>query len=189
MQRVCVNCGSSPGFDGVYAAAARQLGLTLVRNNCELVYGGAEVGLMGEVANTVMTAGGSAIGVIPQALADKVSHRGLTQLYVVASMHERKQMMQELSDAFIALPGGFGTMEELTELLTWAQLDIHRKPIGLINVSGYFDSFLFFLDHAVAEGFMKQEHRAMLLVAEEPESLLGLFRGYEPPTVEKWINR
>jgi uncharacterized protein (TIGR00730 family) len=189
MKRVCVNCGSSPGFDGIYAAAARQLGLALVRNKFELVYGGAEIGLMGEVANTVMAGGGSAIGVIPQVLADKVSHRGLTELHVVSSMHERKQMMHDLSDAFIALPGGFGTIEEITELLTWAQLGIHGKPIGLMNVSGYFDAFLSFLDHAVSEGFMKQEHRAMLLVAEEPEALLEQFRAYKPPTVEKWMNR
>jgi uncharacterized protein (TIGR00730 family) len=189
MKRVCVNCGSSPGFDEVYRAAARELGNALVRRKIVLVYGGAEVGLMGEVANTVMETGGSAIGVIPQALADKVSHRGLTELHIVSSMHERKQMMHDLSDAFIALPGGYGTIEEITELLTWAQLGIHQKPVGLINVSGYYDSFLSFLDHAVSEGFMKQEHRAMLFVSEEPEALLDHFMAYEPPTVEKWINR
>jgi uncharacterized protein (TIGR00730 family) len=188
MRRVCVNCGSSPGFDRIYLEAARKLGSTLVRNNLELVYGGADVGLMGEVANTTIQAGGKAIGVIPQSLADKVSHQGLTELRIVASMHERKKMLFDLSDAFIALPGGFGTIEEITELLTWAQLGFHQKPCGLINVSGYFDSFLSFLDHAVSQGFMKEEHRAMVLVSVEPEGLLEQFRSYAPPKVEKWVN-
>jgi uncharacterized protein (TIGR00730 family) len=188
IKRVCVNCGSSPGFNRVYIEAARKLGSALVRCNLELVYGGADVGLMGEVANTVMQAGGTAIGVIPQSLIHKVSHRGLTQLHVVASMHERKQMMVELSDAFIALPGGFGTLEEMTEILTWAQLGFHEKPCGLINVSSYFDSFLSFLDHAVSEGFMKQEHREMLLVSEDPEVLLERLRSYVAPKIEKWID-
>jgi uncharacterized protein (TIGR00730 family) len=163
------------------------LGRALVQDNLELVYGGAEVGLMGEVANTVIAAGGVAIGVIPQAIAHRVSHRGLSKLYVVASMHERKQKMFDLSDACIALPGGFGTFEEITELLTWAQLGFHKKPCGLINVSGYFDLLLSFLDHAVAEGFMKQEHRDMLLVSEDPIELLKRFRTYAAPDVEKWI--
>jgi uncharacterized protein (TIGR00730 family) len=187
MKRICVNCGSSPGFDRVYVEAARGLGSTLVRNKLELVYGGAEVGLMGEVANAVMQAGGTAIGVIPQFLSDKVSHRGLSKLHIVASMHERKQMMADLSDAFIALPGGFGTLEEMTEILTWAQLGFHKKPCGLMNVAAYFDSFLSFLDHAVSEGFMKQEHREMLLVSESPDALLESFKSYEAPKVEKWI--
>ena len=146
------------------------------------------MGLMGEVASAVMQAGGTAIGVIPQFLADRVSHRGLTELHIVTSMHERKQMMVELSDAFIALPGGFGTLEEMTEILTWAQLGFHEKPCGLINVSGYFDSFLSFLDHAVSEGFMKQEHRDMLFVSDDPATLLERFRSYAAPKVEKWID-
>jgi uncharacterized protein (TIGR00730 family) len=187
VKRVCVNCGSSPGFDPVYAEAARKLGCALVSSNLELVYGGAEVGLMGEIANAVIHEGGTAIGVIPQAFAHKVSHKRLTKLHVVASMHERKQMMFDLSDAFIALPGGFGTLEEMAELLTWAQLGFHKKPCGLLNVSGYFDRFLSFLDYAVAEGFMKQEHRTMLLVVKEPIELLERFRAYVAPRVEKWI--
>jgi uncharacterized protein (TIGR00730 family) len=188
MKRVCVNCGSNPGFNGIYMETARKLGNALVCHNLELVYGGAEVGLMGEVANAVMQAGGTAIGVIPQFLADRVSHRGLTELHIVGSMHERKQMMAELSDAFIALPGGFGTLEEIAELLTWAQLGFHEKPCGLINVAGYYDSFLSFLDHAVSEGFMKQEHRNMLLVTGDPAALLERFKTYAAPQVEKWIN-
>jgi uncharacterized protein (TIGR00730 family) len=187
MKRICVNCGSSPGFDPVYAEAARKLGSALVRANIELVYGGAEVGLMGEVANALLHGGGTVIGVIPQAFAHKVSHNGLTKLHVVASMHERKQMMFDLSDAFIALPGGFGTLEEMAELLTWAQLGFHEKPCGLVNVSGYFDQFLAFLDHSVAEGFMKREHRTMLLVSKDPIELLERFNAYAAPSVEKWI--
>jgi uncharacterized protein (TIGR00730 family) len=187
MKRVCVNCGSSPGFDRIYREAARTLGRALVKDNLELVYGGAEVGLMGEVADAVIEAGGAAIGVIPQALAHKVSHRGLAKLYVVATMHERKQKMFDLSDACIALPGGFGTLEEIAELLTWAQLGFHKKPCGLINVSGYFDLFLSFLDRAVTEGFMKQVHRDMLLVSADPHELLKHFKTYVAPDVEKWI--
>jgi uncharacterized protein (TIGR00730 family) len=187
MKKVCVNCGSNPGFNPVYKETARKLGKALVSCNLELVYGGAEVGLMGEVANAVMQAGGIAIGVIPQFLADRVSHRGLTELHIVASMHERKQMMTELSDAFIALPGGFGTLEEIAEILTWAQLGFHKKPCGLINIAGYFDSFLAFLDHAVSEGFMKKAHREMLLVSDDPTALLECFKSYEAPLVEKWI--
>jgi uncharacterized protein (TIGR00730 family) len=187
MKRICVNCGSSPGFGPAYLEAARKLGSTLAGRNLELVYGGAEVGLMGEVANAILQAGGTAIGVIPQFLADKVSHRGLTELHVVSTMHERKQMMADLSDAFIALPGGYGTIEEVTELLTWAQLGFHKKPIGLLNVSGYFDSFLSFLDHTVSEGFTKQEHRDMLFVSEEPEILLNRFKSFVVPMVDKWV--
>jgi uncharacterized protein (TIGR00730 family) len=188
MKRVCVNCGSSSGINGIYIETARKLGIALVSRNLELVYGGARVGLMGELANSVMHSGGTAIGVIPQFLADRVSHRGLTELHIVGTMHERKQMMSELSDAFIALPGGFGTLEEITELLTWAQLGFHKKPCGLLNVAGYYDSFLSFLDHSVSEGFMKQEHRDMLLVCDDPSALLDRFSSYAAPKVEKWID-
>ena len=187
MKRVCVNCGSSPGFNHVYAEAARKLGRTLAGQCLELVYGGAEVGLMGEVANAILQEGGTAIGVIPQFLVDKVSHRGLSRLHIVSTMHERKQMMLDLSDAFVALPGGFGTLEEIMELLTWAQLGFHKKPVGLMNVSGYFDPFLSFLNRAVTEGFIKQEHRDMLFVSEDPEDLLKRFGSYAAPKVEKWI--
>jgi uncharacterized protein (TIGR00730 family) len=188
MKRVCVYCGSSPGCNRAYMEAARNLGSCLAGNRLELVYGGAEVGLMGEVANTVMQAGGRVIGIIPESFAQKVSHRGLTELHIVTSMHERKQMMADLSDAFIALPGGLGTLEEIAELLTWAQLGLHQKPCGLLNISGYFDPLLSFLDHAVSEGFIGQEHREMLLVSQEPEDLLERFRSYIAPKVEKWID-
>jgi uncharacterized protein (TIGR00730 family) len=187
MKKVCVYCGSNPGVNGIYAEEARRLGNTLVQYNLELVYGGAEVGLMGEVANAVLKAGGKVIGVLPQAFADKVSHRGLTELHLADSMHARKQMMFDLSDAFIALPGGFGTIEEFTELLTWAQLGFHAKPCGLMNVCGYYNPFLSFLDHAVSQGFIKQAHREMVFASEEPSALLEHFRSYVAPKTEKWI--
>ena len=188
MKRICVNCGSSPGVKPAYREAAQRLGRTLVSRGLELVYGGAEVGLMGEVANAVMGAGGVAIGVIPRSFAHKVSHRGLRELHIVGSMHERKQMMFDLSDAFIVLPGGLGTLDELAELLTWSQLGLHGKPCGLINVSGYFDPLLTFLDTAVSEGFMRREHREMLLVSDEPEELLERFGSYSAPKIEKWLD-
>jgi uncharacterized protein (TIGR00730 family) len=186
MKRVCVYCGSSYGRKPNYLEAARSLGVALARQNLDLVYGGADVGLMGELANAVLGAGGKALGVIPESFAHRVSHQGLTKLYIAASMHERKKMMFDLSDAFIALPGGFGTLEEFTELLTWAQLGFHQKPCGLLNVSGYFDRFLSFLDHAMAEGFMKPLHRELLLVSEEPDALLERFRAHAPIEIDKW---
>jgi len=187
MKRICVNCGSSPGYDQCYMTMARRLGQALVDRQHELVYGGAGVGLMGEVADTVLKGGGVARGIIPKAFAHKVSHRGLTELRIVGSMHERKTMMFELSDAFIALPGGFGTLEEAAEVLTWAQLGLHSKPCGLINVNGYFDYLLSFLDNAVSNGFMKREHREMLLVSGEPENLLSQMETYRAPNVDKWV--
>lgn len=187
MKRICVNCGSSPGFKECYMAKARQLGQAILDNQSELVYGGADVGLMGEIANTVLKGGGIVRGVIPESFADKVSHKGITELYIVGSMHERKKMMFDLSDIFIALPGGFGTLEEVFEILTWAQLGLQSKPCGLINVDGYFDQLLLFLDHSVSEGFMKQEHRQMLLVSDDPEDLLRQAETYTPPTTEKWV--
>jgi uncharacterized protein (TIGR00730 family) len=186
VKRICVNCGSSPGFGRQYLEAARRLGSALARRNLGLVYGGAEVGLMGEVANSVLESGGTVIGVIPESFAGRVSHRGLTELRIVGSMHERKQTMADLSDGFIALPGGYGTLEEITELLTWAQLGFHQKPCGLMNVGGYYDRFLSFLDHAVREGFIRQRHREMLLVSTEPEELLERFMSYQPSTADKW---
>jgi len=187
MRRLCVNCGSSPGFDPCYMSMARRLGQALVERGCELIYGGADVGLMGEVANTVLQAGGVVRGIIPESFAQKVSHKGLTELRIVPSMHERKKLMFDLSDAFIALPGGFGTLEEVAEVLTWAQLGLHTKPCGLINVNGYFDPFLSFLDGAVVEGFMKPEHRRMLLVADDPFGLLDQMAAYKAPMIEKWV--
>lgn len=187
MKRICVNCGSSPGTSDCYMAMARELGQAILENQCELIYGGADVGLMGEVADTVVKGGGVVRGVIPESFAHKVSHHGLTELHVVGSMHERKQMMFDLSDAFVALPGGFGTLEEIAELITWAQLGLHSKPCGLINVNGYYDLLLSFLDGAVSNGFIRRVHRSILLVSDSAGSLLDQMQSYEPPTTEKWV--
>ncbi len=186
MKRVCVNCGSSSGLNPCYLRMAQELGKAILERGLELVYGGADVGLMGEVADTVLNAGGSVIGVIPKSFAHRVSHKDLTELHIVGSMHERKAMMFDLSDGFIALPGGLGTLEEVSELLTWSQIGLSRKPCGIVNVNKYFDTLLSFLDGAVAEGFMKQEHRDMLLVDDSPGALLDKFYIYEAPSVDKW---
>ena len=188
MKRICVNCGSNSGNNPAYLEMAELLGKILAKRNLELVYGGASVGLMGKVADAVIQSGGSAIGVIPKLFADKVSHQVLTELYIVDSMHERKAKMFDLSDGFIALPGGFGTIEEITELLTWAQLGINKKPCGIINVNGYFDNLLAFFDLSVADGFIKIEHHEMLIVEDSPVTLLDRFEEYNAPDVEKWIN-
>src|SRR5919199_3791597 len=173
MRRVCVFCGSSPGADPAYAAAARRLAEVLVRRGIGLVYGGGSVGLMGVLADAALAAGGEVTGVIPRALqAREVGHAALPDLRVVETMHERKALMAELADGFVALPGGLGTLEEFFEVWTWAQLGIHAKPCGVLNVGGYFDPLLAFLDHAVAEGFVRDAYRAMLLVAAEPAPLL-----------------
>jgi uncharacterized protein (TIGR00730 family) len=186
--RLCVFCGSSAGQDPVYLETARLLGETLARNGIELVYGGASVGLMGAVADAVLANGGRVIGVMPQALVDKeIAHTGLSDLRVVGSMHERKAMMAELSDGFIALPGGLGTFEELFEVWTWAQLGYHKKPCALLNVAGFYDKLADFLDDVVERGFVKSIHRAMLIVKDEPAVLIDAIRAYEPPKVEKWI--
>jgi uncharacterized protein (TIGR00730 family) len=186
--RLCVFCGSSAGQDPVYIETARSLGKTLARNGIELVYGGASVGLMGAVADAALSEGGRVIGVMPQALVDKeIAHRGLSDLRVVGSMHERKALMAELSDGFIALPGGLGTFEELFEVWTWAQLGYHKKPCALLNVAGFYDKLADFLDNVVERGFVKPVHRAMLIVKDEPAALVKAIRGYEPPKVEKWI--
>jgi uncharacterized protein (TIGR00730 family) len=187
MKRICVYCGSSPGRRPEYAALASELGTALVREGLELVYGGAAVGLMGEVADAVLAAGGHAIGVIPRGLAERVGHSRLSECHVVDSMHQRKTMMFELADGFIALPGGMGTIEEIFEVLTWAQLGSHDKPCGLLDVQGYYQSLLAFLDHAVAERFIAPEHRDMVLVATTPDDLLARFRGYTPVRRSKWL--
>ncbi|MCP4574127.1 MAG: TIGR00730 family Rossman fold protein [bacterium] len=187
MKRICVNCGSSPGFDSVHMATARRLGEELLARGCELVYGGSDVGLMGEVADTVLAGGGTVHGVIPRLLAEKVAHRGPVELHVVESMHERKTLMADLSDAFVGLPGGFGTLEEIAELLTWNQLGIMAKPVGLLDVDGYYEHLLAFLDNAVAGGFMKQEHRDMVLVARDPADLLDQAAAWHAPTSAKWV--
>jgi uncharacterized protein (TIGR00730 family) len=188
MQRICVYCGSSPGGNEIYTRAAHELADALVQNGIELVYGGAHKGTMGILADAVMAQGGAVHGVIPQILEEKeIAHTGLTELHVVNSMHERKSMMAALSDAFIALPGGFGTLEELIEIVTWGQLRFHEKPCGVINVNGYFDKLLEFLDHMQAEEFLKPENRAMLLADSSPAGLIHQFEQYLPPATEKWI--
>jgi uncharacterized protein (TIGR00730 family) len=170
---VCVFCGSSHGNDPVYAEAARALGRELARRGIGLVYGGAGVGLMGELATAVLEAGGTAVGVIPRALVEReIAYDGLTELHVVETMHERKALMTELASAFAALPGGMGTLDELAEAITWGQLGIHAKPIGLLDVRGYFEPLLAFADRAVEAGFLRRDQRAALLVAEDAASLL-----------------
>ena len=188
LQRICVYCGSSPGNDELYTRAAQDLANVLVQNNIELVYGGAAKGTMGFLADAVLEHGGAVHGVIPKMLEEKeIAHTGLTRLHVVASMHERKSMMAALSDGFIALPGGFGTLEELVEIVTWGQLRFHEKPCGLLNVNGYFDKLLGFLDHMQDEGFLKSANRAMLLADDSPAGLLGQFETYTAPATDKWL--
>jgi uncharacterized protein (TIGR00730 family) len=190
MRRVCVFAGSSAGVRPEYRAAAAALGRVLCERDIELVYGGAHVGLMGAVADAVMAAGGRVTGVIPDALvAKELAHTGVTELHVVASMHERKALMADLSGGFIALPGGWGTWEELFEVLTWGQLGLHTKPCGLLNAGGYFDGLLAFMAHAMHEGFVRTEQNAMLLVADTPAGLLDQMAAYRPPRVEKWLER
>ncbi|HEX8559576.1 MAG TPA: TIGR00730 family Rossman fold protein [Pyrinomonadaceae bacterium] len=187
---MCVFCGSNEGARPAYVEAARAMGRALAVRGVGLVYGGGRVGLMGAVADAALGAGGEVIGVIPEALlAREVGHRSLTELRVVASMHERKALMADLSDAFVALPGGFGTFEEFCEVLTWSQLGIHRKPCGLLNVGGYYDALLALFDHAVGEGFVRPPHRALVVEATEPGAMLELLAGHRPPEVEKWIDR
>ena len=186
--RLCVFCGSNAGQDPVYLQTARALGETLAANGIGLVYGGASVGLMGAVADAVLAKGGEVTGVMPQALVDKeIAHKGLSDLRVVGSMHERKALMAELADGFIALPGGLGTFEELFEVWTWAQLGYHRKPCALLNAGGFYDKLISFLDDVTERGFVKPPHRAMLVVESEPAALIEAIRAYEPPKVIKWI--
>jgi len=189
MRRICVFCGSSPGKQAIYADGARQLAQALVEREIQLVYGGSHAGLMGIIADTIMVAGGTALGVIPQALVDKErAHNNLTQLYVVHSMHERKAKMAELADGFIAMPGGFGTLEEFLEIITWAQLGFHTKPTGLLNVGGYYDGLLNFFNHTVAEGFVRPANRKDILTADTPHGLLDQFDAYVPKPTDKWIS-
>ncbi|TDU71315.1 hypothetical protein EI77_02438 [Prosthecobacter fusiformis] len=186
--RIAIYCGSSGGHESLYRNAAEAVASFLAREGIGLVYGGGNVGLMGIIANAALKEGGEVIGVIPQALMDKeLGHGGVTELHVVRSMHERKQLMVDLSDGFIALPGGFGTLDELFETLTWLQLSFHEKPVGLLNVNGFFDGLLTFLDHMTAQGFLKQEHRDCLLVSDDPAELLSKMRQFRPPELGKWI--
>ncbi|VWX37001.1 putative cytokinin riboside 5'-monophosphate phosphoribohydrolase [Limnobacter sp. 130] len=188
MKNICVYCGSSSGSRVEYAEGARALAQALVANQLGLVYGGSNLGLMGAVAEEVLRLGGRAVGVIPQTLVTKeLAHPALTELYVTRDMHERKAMMAELSDGFIALPGGLGTFEELFEILTWAQLSFHHKPVGILNVNGYYDGLLSFLDHAHAEAFIRPQHRNMLMAHTDASKLLAAFKEYEAPAVVKWV--
>jgi uncharacterized protein (TIGR00730 family) len=190
MRSICVFCGSSSGSDLAYEDAARSLGETLAESGITLVYGGGHVGLMGVVANAALASGGEAVGVIPHSLVEReIAHNGLTDLHVVGSMHERKAMMSELSEGFIALPGGTGTMEEFFEVLTWAQLGEHGKPCGLLNVAEYYDPLLAVFDHMVANGFLSEANRSIVIVETEPITMLGRFEKYRPPQLPKWIDK
>ena len=189
MKRICVFAGSSAGGRSEYADGAERLGQALAGRGLELVYGAGDVGLMGALADSAIGAGGHVIGIIPRALVDReVAHRGLSDLRIVSSMHERKALMAELSDGFIALPGGLGTFEEFTEILTWAQLGIHIKPCGLLNIVGYYDRWLEFLDQAVAESFVVQKYRDLVLVESDAEVLLDRFERYRPPDLKRWAD-
>jgi len=189
-RRICVFCGSNLGTNPAYRSAAASLGRILVAREIELVYGAGNVGLMGVLANTVLEAGGRVIGVIPGSLMDKeVGHRDLTDLHIVNSMHERKAVMADLSDAFIALPGGFGTFEEFCEIVTWAQLGLHSKPCGLLNVKGYYDSLLELFDHSVREGFLREDNRTIVLEDRDVSRLLEKMSAFVPQPADKWVWR
>ena len=191
MRRLCVFCGSSPGARPAYGEAAEELGRLLVAEGIGLVYGGGKVGLMGRLADAVLAEGGEAIGVMPEALvAKEIGHPGLDDMRVVGSMHERKALMADLSDAFVALPGGLGTVEELFEVYTWSQLGLHLKPCALLDVEGYYEGIATFLSHAVQERFVRADHREMLIVEQEPRLLVERLRAFEPAAVvPKWIDR
>ena len=189
MDRICVFAGSNPGTSATYRAAADELGRTLARRRIGLVYGGARVGLMGALADAALASGGEVIGVIPEALvAREIAHAGLSELRLVGSMHERKALMNELADGFIALPGGWGTLEEWFEVLTWGQLGLHRKPCGLLNAAGYFDGLLRFIDHMIQQGFVRPEFRSAIVQTAAPEALLDSFEAYQAPHIPKWID-
>lgn len=189
MKRICVFCGSNAGADPIFLKTAESVGKFLAQENIELVYGGGRVGLMGKIADSVLENGGRVIGAIPAALDKKeIAHQGLTELFIVNSMHERKSLMAELADGFIALPGGFGTFEEFCEIITWAQLGIHQKPCGLLNVGGFYDHLIAQIDISVAQNFIRDEHRKLILVESEIEKLFVEMQNYQPPVIEKWID-
>jgi uncharacterized protein (TIGR00730 family) len=188
IQRVCVFCGSNVGNDPAYRQAAEDMGTAIARRGWGLVYGGGSVGLMGVVANAVLAAGGAVIGVIPEMLATKeLLHTGVTKMHVAPTMHARKALMEQSADAFVALPGGYGTFEELLEIITWAQLGLHAKPIGLLNICGFYDGLTAFFDHAIAAGFIKTRHRSLIVTAPTPCELLDRLATHEMPQVKKWI--
>ena len=190
MKRICVFCGSNVGARPAYASAARAMAAELVRRRLGVVYGGGGIGLMGVLADAMLERGGEVIGVIPRPLASKeLAHTGLTEMRVVESMHERKALMASLADGFVAMPGGLGTFEETLEILTWSQLGIHRKPIGLLNVEGYYDGLLAMIAHAVQEGFVPSEYRALSVSAPTPERLLDAMASWQPPDFpRRWLN-
>ncbi|SDL64427.1 hypothetical protein SAMN05660337_3484 [Maridesulfovibrio ferrireducens] len=190
MKSLCIFLGANPGNDEKYAEAARNMGRELAKRKITTIYGGSDMGLMGILAESALEAGGKVIGVIPDSLVKKnVSHPNLTELHVTESMHERKALMAELSDGFIAMPGGIGTMDEIFEIFTWAQLGFHNKPCGLLNIDGYYDKLLDFLGSVVEEGFLKGVHKDMLLTASSPAGIIDSFAGYEPPVVSKWVEK
>ena len=189
IRRLAIFCGSNPGARPEYKAVTRSFGNALCERGIEVVYGGSSVGLMAVLADTMLEAGGGITGVIPRMLVDReVANTALSDLRIVESMHERKSLMAELADGFVALPGGIGTLEEFFEIWTWAQLGMHEKPCGLLNVAGYFNPLLSFLDRAVDEGFVRQVHREMVIVESDPEALIDKFSEYDPPRVVKWLN-
>jgi uncharacterized protein (TIGR00730 family) len=190
MKHICVFCGSYSGSQPIYLETTQAIGQGIAQGGYTLVYGGGKVGLMGAVADSALAAGGAVVGVMPKALVDKeLAHTGLTELHVVDTMHTRKAMMAERADAFIALPGGFGTLDELFEIITWLQLGFHRKPIALLNVEGYFDPIIELIEHMAEEGFIKPEHRRVVMVSNSPADLLQRLPSYEAPDVVKWVHK
>jgi uncharacterized protein (TIGR00730 family) len=189
LKRICVFCGSRPGARPAYVQYAKRVGSLLAERGIGLVFGAGSVGLMGAVASAALARGGEAIGVIPYSLLPKEpAHPGLTKLHIVESMHQRKALMAELADAFLTLPGGFGTQEEFWETLTWAQLGLHEKPCGILNVQGYYDYLLQYIDHAIEHGFVRPEHRSLILVESDPDRLVSMLLEYRPPKLDRWIN-
>ena len=190
MKRICVFCGSNRGGRAGYATATRELASALVGAGLSVVYGGGRVGLMGELANEVLRLGGEVTGVIPRSLVEReVGHTGLSDLRVVETMHERKALMADLADGFLALPGGLGTLEEIFEVWTWAQLGMHHKPVAFLDMGGYYAPLVEFLDQATREGFVRRQHRAIAIIDDDPVALIAKMRAYSPPSVEKWIDR
>lgn len=189
MKRVCVFCGSNKGVRPAYIVAAQSLAQSLVNRNIGLVYGGGNIGLMGVIADEMLAQGGEVVGVIPHSLVQReVAHQHLTKQHIVNTMHERKALMAELSDGFIAMPGGMGTFDEFCEILTWAQLGIHQKPCGVLNVENYFTPLLAMFDHAVTEGFLRDSHRRLVLESATPDHLLDAFAAFQPQYTQKWLD-
>ncbi len=190
LKTICVFCAASPGLNPTYGDRAADMGRFLAESGRRLVYGGGCTGLMGALAEAALAAGGEVVGIMPRHLVDReVAHANLTELIVVNSMHERKAFLAEMSDGFLAMPGGLGTMEELFEIWTWGQLGLHRKPYGLFEVNGFFTPLLSFLDHAVTEGFIRPEYRRQLVVESDPASLIARMEAMEPPALPRWLNR